>query len=369
MAAAAATAQDSAPSSHMVFDDNFPGDIIINQVRVPQSGQAMYTYYEALGWRGKAAGYAGIQVHPRGHNFIFSIWDHPEHRKPIAAVHRGPGTLTERFGGEGTGLKSWNFELGWKPDVWHTLVARVWSAKEDGEECSELGFWTLAGDSKQWTHLVTMRVAVAEAAFQGGTDAFIEDWLNTGKAPRTTHLRGGWKRKLDGAWHPFQSARYFVNARDLVPGKRSYNYRQHWNGGIAEDQQGKHYFMVAGGKETKPTTENPSRHALPRQERSPAFPPIAIQQLRVKRRDGRVELAWKNDPATLPQFAFQWRLTDTAKAPPPDEAAVIVVPHQRSTSVQIPARLAASKSVVVQFRVQDILGHWSKWQAEVAAGQ
>ena len=118
--------QNSAPSSHFIFDDRFDGDIVINEVRVPKSGEAMYTYYEALGWRGGAAGYAGIQVHPRGHNYIFSIWDHKKHTGPIRAVHRGPGTLTEKFGGEGTGLKSWNFELGWEPDTWYTLVSRSW---------------------------------------------------------------------------------------------------------------------------------------------------------------------------------------------------------------------------------------------------
>ena len=63
--------QNAAPSSHMVFDDNFPGDILINEVRVPKAGEAMYTYYETLGWRGRAAGYAGIQAHPKAHNYIF----------------------------------------------------------------------------------------------------------------------------------------------------------------------------------------------------------------------------------------------------------------------------------------------------------
>ncbi|TXT33916.1 MAG: hypothetical protein FD138_1774, partial [Planctomycetota bacterium] len=89
-----ARAQDSAPSSHFVFDDNFAGDILINEVRVPKSGEATYTYYEALGWRGKGAGYAGIQAHPKSHLFIFSIWGHKEHSAPIKAVHRGPGTET-----------------------------------------------------------------------------------------------------------------------------------------------------------------------------------------------------------------------------------------------------------------------------------
>ena len=52
-------AQNSAPSSHFVFDDRFDGDIVINEVRVPKSGEAMYTYYEALGWRGRLRGDSG----------------------------------------------------------------------------------------------------------------------------------------------------------------------------------------------------------------------------------------------------------------------------------------------------------------------
>ena len=68
------SAQNSAPSSHMVFDDHFEGDILIQEVRVPKSGEAMYTYYETLGWRGMGAGYAGIQAHPKAHNYIFSIY-------------------------------------------------------------------------------------------------------------------------------------------------------------------------------------------------------------------------------------------------------------------------------------------------------
>jgi hypothetical protein len=57
--------ENAAPSSHLVFDDNFEGDIIINEVRVPADGEALYTYYETLGWSGTAGGYGGIQAHPR----------------------------------------------------------------------------------------------------------------------------------------------------------------------------------------------------------------------------------------------------------------------------------------------------------------
>ena len=86
--------QNAAPSSHLVFDDNFPGDILINEVRVPKAGEAMYTYYETLGWRGRAAGYAGIQAHPKAHNYIFSIWDHKGHTAPIRAASTSPATPT-----------------------------------------------------------------------------------------------------------------------------------------------------------------------------------------------------------------------------------------------------------------------------------
>ena len=49
--------QNAAPSSHLVYNDaNFAGNILINEVRVPKDGEAMFTYYEALGWGGKGAG-------------------------------------------------------------------------------------------------------------------------------------------------------------------------------------------------------------------------------------------------------------------------------------------------------------------------
>ena len=33
--------QNAAPSSHFVFDDNFDGDILINEVRVPKEGLSL----------------------------------------------------------------------------------------------------------------------------------------------------------------------------------------------------------------------------------------------------------------------------------------------------------------------------------------
>lgn len=327
-----ARAQDSAPSSHLVFDDNFDGDIIINEVRVPKAGEATYTYYEALGWRGKGAGYAGIQAHPKAHLYLFSIWDHKEHTAPIKAVYRGPGTETVSFGGEGTGLKSWNFKLGWSTDIWYTLVARNWPVGNH----TLYGFWVRAGNTKLWTHLVTMDVA-AKATFRGGTDAFIEDWLNTGAKPRTTHLRGGWKRKKDGTWFPLGRGRYSVNSWDLDRGKRSYNFRTNWNGGVQRDKTGEFYFMISGGAKTAPTTANPSKFAIQRRETEPRYEKIKIRQAKATMMDAKtLSVSWKVDPTTTPPFSYQIRLFDNqAGRGKPLATASRQVPHARSATVDL----------------------------------
>ena len=347
--------ENAAPSSHMVFDDNFDGDILINQVRVPKDGEALYTYYETLGWSGKAAGYAGIQAHPKARNYIFSIWDHKEHAAPIKAVYHGAGTKTEKFGGEGTGLKSWNFDLGWETDVWYTLVLRGWPVGDH----TYFGYWVRSGKTGEWTHLVTMDVAVKDANFRGGTDAFIEDWLETGVNSRTTHLRRGWRRKLDGSWFPFSSGRYSVNKWDLDPGKRSYNFRTNWDGGVAEDETGPYYYMIAGGKETKPTAENPSRHTIERTEKAPDFEPIKISSGKVEAlAGGKLGVSWEIEKKALPQFSYEVKVLTPLPEKSPITIKEEIIPHARSAELQLPLAHHPD-SVIVEVRCRDIFGNES----------
>lgn len=345
----AATGGGSAPSSHLVYSDaSFEGDLLINEVRVPASGEAMYTYYEGLGWSGRAAGYAGIQSHPKGHNFLFSIWDHEDHAGPIQPVHCGPGTTTETFGGEGTGLKSWNFELGWETDVWYTLVARSWSVGDH----THYGYWVRSGKTGEWTHLVTMDVAAKDAHLLGGNDSFLEDWLETGSVKRTSHLRRGWKRKLDRAWHAFASARYSVNSWDLVEGKRSFDCRTSWDGGVARDETGEFYYMTSGGADTRPTTENPSTFGIARTEERPSFPIVAVEAAtRRTSEGGEIQVHWKLDATTAPQFAY------TLVARDPDAKVVFdqetTEAHRRSATMQLPEGVNP-KDVVVTLSCRDI---------------
>jgi hypothetical protein len=271
-------------------------------------------------------------------------------------VHRGPGTLTENFGGEGTGLKSWNFELGWKTGTWYTLVSRCWPV----EDHMFYGFWARSGETKQWTHLVTMDVAAKDAYFNGGTDAFIEDWLETGKDKRTTNLRGGWKRKRSGEWHAFGSGRYSVNAWDLVEGKRSFNFRTNWNGGVGKDEGGEFYFMTAGGAETAPATDNPSTHSLKRDEARPGYEPIRIKSAQARiGEDGPIEVSWENDPETLPQFKVVIEVH--AGAGQTDGLIAeweVAEPHRRTMKAK-PVVAMDPKLALVRVRAVDILGNIS----------
>ncbi|MCB1078725.1 MAG: DUF3472 domain-containing protein [Verrucomicrobiae bacterium] len=355
---AAKAGQDAAPSSHLVYDDaSFDGDLLINEVRVPKDGEAMYTYYEALGWGGKAAGYAGIQAHPKGHNFIFSIWDHQEHTGPIRAVFRGEGTLTEGFGGEGTGLKSWNFELGWDTDVWYTLVARCWPIGDH----TYYGYWARSDKTGRWTHLVTMDVAAKEAWMRGGNDSFIEDWLETGKNARTIHLRDGWKRHWDGKWHAFGSARYSVNHWDLVEGKRSYHFRTNWNGGVASDSGGSFYFMTSGGNATKAVTTNPAKFTIERAEGEPDAKAIRMVSGKVEPKSpGNAMLRWETDPKTLPQFS----IVVTAHDDPEGKGEPLfrlekVEPHAREIELALPEGLDPTR-VVWRLQCRDIFDNQSE---------
>jgi len=346
-----AGAQNAAPSSHFVFNDRGDGDIIINEVRVPKGGEAMYTYYETLGWGGSGAGYAGIQVHPRARNFIFSIWDHKSHTAPISAIHHGPGTETKGFGGEGTGLKSWNFELGWSTDVWYTLVSRCWPVGDH----TYYGFWVRAGDTGRWTHLVTMDVAAKDAYFRGATDAFLEDWVNSGVNARTTNLRGCWKRIVDGTWIAATEGRYSVNYWDLTEGKRSYNYRTAWNGGVAKDDTGEYYFMTSGGADTKPTTANPSTFKIDRTEKTPPFETIAVKNVTsTVDNPGTLRVKWETDATRAPQFSCLLEVYDNRTGEGDPVASLSVdEPHKREAALDVPSR-PAEKQYFLHLKCTDI---------------
>jgi hypothetical protein len=206
-----------------------------------------------------------------------------------------------------------------------------------------------------------MDVGVANARFKGSTDAFIEDWSNTGVKPRTTNLRRGWKRKTDGTWFPFGGGRYSVNAWDLVSGKRSYNYRKSWDGGAKHDASGDYYFMTSGGDKTTPTATNPSKHKIERKETSPDYEKIKIDKVRLSLKDSTtLSVAWETDETTVPQFSHKIEIHDNrAGRDTPLASASGNVPHAREETIDVSSLNLSDTQYYLHLKCTDILGRES----------
>ncbi len=303
--ATVAAGQNSALSSYLYFNDNYNGNFLIDQVRVPSGGEAMYTYYETLYWGGAATGYCGIQAHPNGHNYIFSIWDTSAQTAATQVVYAGNGTTYERFGGEGTGMHALNYQVGWNTDTWITTAVRAWPVGNH----TDIGYWVRRDDTNAWYHLVTMDVAAPNVPFTGQSVAFIEDWLATGANRREGDFRGGWKRETDGQWFPFGQAQYAINSGDAQSGGRSYNYRNNYNGGVASDASGQYYYLVAGGT-TTPTTSVPRTFSIPRPETQPSFATISLDYLTAILANNDLAVDWDALVSTAPQFSYAIKVYD-----------------------------------------------------------
>jgi PKD repeat protein len=296
-------AQNRAVSLHLSSsnDRGVVGDIITKTILVPEGFTPTYTYYSAMGWwgtGGEGDGYCGIQQHPSGRNFIFSLWDPEATDEAITAAYQGHGTMVERFGGEGTGLKSWNFNLGWESDTWYRMLGRLW----DYNGHTYFGYWVENQASGEWYHLITMDYPIEGVRINSGINSFLEDWYGNGWEARRYHIKDGYKRNIQGEWIPMLRCVFSVNQEASTA-----NYNDNYDGGVIDND---YFFMQSGGsteascgtQEVFTITEDPL----------PVWDTIKIAQAKATydavERD--LELTWKANPASGPQFAWYAAIFD-----------------------------------------------------------
>ncbi|KAK3596383.1 hypothetical protein CHS0354_036933 [Potamilus streckersoni] len=291
-----------APSVATWFSDNGKGDIILQELMVPSSHLTRYTYYCCLQWNAgmNGGGYCGIQDHPNGKNYIFSVWD-PEPNsmtpgKHIEAVFVGNGTKIERFGGEGEGLKSWNFTLGWETDRWYNMVVRRW----DFEGHTRFGFWVHDGTEKRWHHLVTMDFPVLNVYFCTKTCCFVEDWHGSGEKLRGAMFRNGFKRLTDGSWLPFGDGNFHVNQE---PACKKYN-----NNFCAETNEDLTGIFMQTGHPVIPSEGQGTSCKLKVQvtHKEPFIPPIEFEVTSIM----NTGVKWYVPESSTPQFSYTVKVND-----------------------------------------------------------
>jgi len=380
-------AQNSAVSSHFNFGTDITGDITISEVRVPTSGLQSSTYYETLGFWGNKGnatgnGYGGIQESDdsRGNKVhIFSIWHALDNPKDTAsfpyAVYLGYGMTAEYFGGEGVGLKTWcltkdpNHPLYWKPDVWYSHVVRAW---DEGQH-TFYGFFERDGKSGIWRHLSTIGVREKGIRIKGANDAFLEDWKDTGTKRRETNLRNNWRRENGTTWKAAQSGYYSVNDWDLEVGKRSYNFRTNWDGGVKSDSTGNFYYMVSGGVTTAPTSPlaYPSKtnntYPLVVSASKPNYTAGSVSQIVTKElAGGKLEIKWWNDSTTLPQFSYGISIQKGTGSPL--VSLVDTVPHARIDTIDISALDLETNLYTLTVSMTDIFDNASSKSITIGNG-
>ncbi len=341
-------AQNSALSSHLHPNDNFDGDIRIKEVRVPLKGFTPHTYWCALGWfRGAAgvSGYGGMQYHHTlGTSYIYSIWN------DFAVVdYKDEKTTATIFGGEGTGVKSSTYGYPWVPDNWYVMADRTWGEGDN----TYFAFIIRDAESSLWHHVITWKVPVKGIRFSGASYNFIEDWSDSGENYRESHIRRGWKRKVsDESWFAAGSHRYYIVTSDIEPGKRSYNYRNNWVGGIAKDDTGDYLYMGTGGSVQNVGNDN-TWLDLPRSETSPqeTYGTGSIVSLSTKAlSDSEIEVSWGMDQTAVPQFSYSLSVEE--------EGAVLLVksdtvPQKRIDTLSITGLEPGTKSYTVTLAVRD----------------
>ena len=250
-------AQNRAPSINLSYIDNTEdGYLLMNSVKVVAPSPT-YTYYSVLNWNigSEGSGYCGIQEHPRGRNFIFSLWDPISSSRRTYSTYSHSDAEVSRFGGEGTGIRTLNFGLGWRTNTTYRFVVRTWQSDNE----THFGCWVEDSITGRWTYLATLVHPVSDLVFSPGAGSFIEDWFGNGHLPRSVQYADGWKRELSSNWSPFTAG-----IIDIPMDASASNFLSNYDVKVVNDNT---FQLTSGG------TTTPSSNLVPFNENPLFLPP------------------------------------------------------------------------------------------------
>ena len=249
---------------------------IYNEVQIPEDADYQGTYVEAFGFHN---GYIGIQNNGRmadgktNHTVIFSSWDNGDtDSNPTLAGYKRSGaiaidstlknTVSERFGGEGTG---WHVILNgdyWKPGHWVRFLVNVQPEQiqlKDGSnyENTIISAWyNVRGLDDKWHYISSQRMAGQVNYFGSGFNAFLEEFTrgatSQGHMPHKAYYRRIFTRSMQGGeW--FNRNKFWFGHTDggNAKGARNdrYQTKVNYDGEDAAYMQSGGYIEPKGGSE------------------------------------------------------------------------------------------------------------------------
>lgn len=262
----------------------------MQNVCVPKDLCTTYTYYCCLSWNNGTvgAGYSGIQCTKEGNCFIFSLWDPPVGTKGhIETVFKSEGNSnTQRFGGEGEGLRYMNFESRWEPDQWYTLVVRRWN--QNGN--TNFGLWVYNTSQVKWIRMVTFAFPLSDIYISSPVNCFVEDWYGSGENARGAKYKDMFKRSKDGSWESLNKGQYLANQGEAS---------KKWNDNFRIETVDRDELMMQTGGKTPKCDDPKGQVTLDTKLCQPNIPPISFE---VKVTESAIE--WNVNESSTPQFSY-----------------------------------------------------------------
>jgi len=240
------TDYQSSPSVHLSYSSTAPTtksyDWIYGEILVPEGEDPLATYYESLGFY---RGYMGIQTNgPHERRVLFSVWDSKDAEKDksiqqsdyVSLVAKGPETVTNSFGGEGTGGQSYNPKANWQTGKPVHFLMNVLPDKNGSVVISA---WYQI-DKAPWVYVASWR-APKENRYFDGYYSFIENYgYANGWMRRMAYYYNAWgKQSGGGDWVSLNKVRF--SHTDGKPGQRI-DYEQ----GVS-DKYPDRFYMASGG--------------------------------------------------------------------------------------------------------------------------
>ena len=208
------------PSVHLGFKAPANTEYFYSEITVPVGEDPVGSYYMANGFN---VGYFGIQVNsPTERRVLFSVWDPPSGGS-TTLVRKGPGVITNGFGGEGTGGQS-HLRYDWVAGHTYRFLTR---AQLDGEGNTLFTSWfadaAARGQCEQHTsqsncewHLIATWKYPGVATYLRGLYSFLESFdPDHGYLGRRAVYGNEWAKPAGGAWTELTSAYYDVDPTGL----------------------------------------------------------------------------------------------------------------------------------------------------------